>query len=306
MPAVAANQTTLETYTAVPLAGLVSRDQVPFPLFLRTANNVWVLYRPSDSLLDESHIGRLHAEGVQQLFIRDQDRAAYFGRVESSLDQVLLDRSMPVERRADLLYGVALRVADDLLDGMPDKPVVQRAQKMMMATSGLLLRETNGFQAIRRLLSSSDSLATHSLTVGFLSMGLARNVLSADAGTLLMAGLGGLLHDIGKVGHEGLDHDPEHTTRGAEYLASLGVQRPVVEAARSHHERCDGSGYPQALKGPQIPELARVVGLANTFDKIYSSQQPRVGIFDALRVLAQAYRGCFDDRLAQGLVKLFR
>ena len=82
--------------------------------------------------------------------------------------------------------------------------------------------------------------------------------------------------------------------------------RAVVEAARSHHERWDGSGFPQALKGAQIPELARIVGLVNTFDKVYSAQQPRVGVFDALRILAQAYRGCFDEKLALGLVKLFR
>lgn len=306
MPAAAANQTTQDTYTAVPLAGLVTKDNVPFPLFLRTANNVWVLYRPAGAALDESHLGRLHAEGIGNLFIRDGDRAAYFGRVEAAIDQVLLDRALPLERRAELLYGVALRVADDLVSAMPDKPTVQRAQRMMMATSGLLLRETNGFQAIRRVLSVSSGLAAHSLTVAFLAMGLARNVLGADAGTLLVAGLAGLLHDVGKVGHEGIDHDPEHTTRGADYLAGIGVSRPVVDAARWHHERMDGTGFPQGLKGQQIPEIARVVGLANTFDKVYSTRTPRVGIFDALRILAQAYRGCFDEQLAQGLVRLFR
>ncbi len=306
MPAVAQTPTKPETYTAVPLAGLVAKDPVPFSLYLRTANNVWVLYRPAASPLDESHVGRLLAEGIGQLFIRDHDRAAYFHRVEASLDQMLLDRHMPVERRTELLYGVAVRVADDLLKGPPDRPAVHRAQKVMMATSGLLLRETNAFHAIRRVLASGQTLATHSLTVGFLAMGLARNVLAADAGTLALAGLGGLLHDVGRVGYEGIDHDPEHTIRGASMLAALGVPRPVIEAARSHHERHDGSGFPDGLDGAHMPEIARVVSLANTFDKIYSSQQPRVGIFDALRILAQAYRGCFDEQLAQGFVKLFR
>ena len=286
--------------------GLVAKDAVPFPLYVGTASNTWVLYRPAAAALDESHVGRLQAEGMAQLFIRDADRGAYFQRVEHALDQVMLDRALPIERRAEVLTGVSLRVAEDLLAGPPDRAAVQRAQKVMMATSGLLLREQQGFAAIRRLMSASQGLAAHSLTVSFLSMGLARVILGGDGGTLLQAGLAGLLHDVGEVGHEDLDHDPEHTLRGAEYLRGLGVPTPVVEAARSHHERWDGSGFPAGLKAAAIPELARIVGIVDTFDKIYSTQQPKVGVFDALRILAAAYRGCFDERLALGLVKLFR
>jgi putative nucleotidyltransferase with HDIG domain len=297
---------TRTTYSAVPLAGLVAKDPVPFPLYLCTADNTWVLYRPADAALDESHLGRLQAEGIAQLFIRDVDRGAYFGRVERSLDQVLLQREVPLERRADVLLGVSVIVAEDLLSRPPDKATLLRAQKVMMATSGLLLRETQGFQAIRRVMASSQGLAAHSLTVGFLAMGLARLVLTSDGSTLMLAGLAGLLHDIGRCGHEHLEHDPDHTLRGAELLRGLAVPAGVVEAARSHHERWDGSGFPYGLRGSQIPELAQVVGLVNTFDKVYSAQRPRVGVFDALRIVAQAYRGCFDDRLTTGLVKLFR
>jgi putative nucleotidyltransferase with HDIG domain len=294
------------TYMAVPLVGLVGEEQVSFPLYLRTAADVWVLYRPAASLLDEGHIGRLHAEGVHQLFIRDADRAAYFARVECSLDRLLLDRTMPLERRADVLHGVALRVADDLLAAMPDRETLQRAHRVTMATSSLLLRETQGFQAVRRVLGASQGLAAHSLTVGFLAMGLARTVLAADAAALSLAGLAGLLHDVGRVGHETLDHDPEHTERGAAYLQGLGLPAAVVEVARSHHERADGSGYPGHLRGGEIPELARIVGLCDQFDEIYSLARPRASVFDALRVLAQLYRGCFDERLSLGFVKLFR
>lgn len=296
----------MTTYSAVPLEGLVAKEPLPFGLYLRTSEHTWVLYQPKSTQLDESHLGRLTAEGVHQLFIRDADRAAYFARVETAIDRILLERTMPLERRADVLYGVAARVADELLAAVPDRPTLQRAQKVMMATSGFLLRETQGFAALRRMLSASPGLAAHSLTVSFLSMGLARIVLGADAGTLLHAGMAGMLHDVGKIGHEGLDHDPDHTTRGADYLRGLAVPGPIVDAARCHHERWDGSGFPNGLRGNQIPELARVVGLVNTFDKVYSGQQPRIGVFDALRILAQAYRGCFDDRMAVGLVKLFR
>jgi putative nucleotidyltransferase with HDIG domain len=176
----------------------------------------------------------------------------------------------------------------------------------MGATGALMLRDNRGFQAIRRVLGAGPGLVRHSLTVGFLSMGLARHVLAADTNVLLVAGLAGLLHDVGRVGHEELDHDPEHTVRGHDYLRTLNLPVPVLEAALYHHERFDGSGFLAGLKGAAIPEIAQIVGIVNTFDKIYSGQRPRVGVFDALRIMAQAYRGCFDERLAQALVKLFR
>ncbi len=304
--ATATSSNQLATYTAVPLVGLVSKDVVPFPLFLRTADNTWVLYHPAAAPLDESHLGRLQAEGTVQLYVRDGDRGMYFARVESSLDRVLLERNMPLERRADVLHGVALAMAEDLLAAAPDRGGLQRATRVMLATSGLLVRDAQGFQAIRRVLASSKGLAAHSLTVSFLTMGLARIVLGGDASTLMQAGLAGLLHDVGKVGYEELDHDPEHGQRGAELLRGLALPPMVLDAVRSHHERWDGTGYPQGLMGAQIPDIARVVGLVDTFDKVYSGQQPRVGVFDALRILAQAYRGCFDEKLALGLVKLFR
>ncbi|MCK5944974.1 MAG: HDIG domain-containing protein [Planctomycetes bacterium] len=293
-------------YTAIPMAGLVKADAVPFPLYLRTASDTWVLYRPEGTLLDESHIGRLHAEGVPHLYIADEHRGLYFERIEGELDSVLLDKRLTVDERADVLYGVSTLLADDLLGTRPDQATVQRARKVMMATSGLLLREGQGFHALRRVMQAGPELARHSLTVAFLSMGLARLTVSRDAASLATVGLAGLLHDVGRVGYEELDHDPEHTSRGAKFLRSMHLPQQVVEAAESHHECHDGSGFPSGSRGEQIPVVARLIGVVDRFDKIYSTQEPRVGVFDALRILAQAYRGCFDERLAQGLVKLFR
>lgn len=295
-----------DSYTAVPLAGLVAKEPASFPLYLRTGEDVWILYRPAAGALDESHLGRLQAEGVAQLFIRSVDRSAYFGRVERSLDGILRERGVALEQRAAVLQGVALSVATELLAVAPDRDTVQRANKVMLATCGLFNRDKDAFRAVRRVLGASAGLAEHSLAVGFLCMGLSRLVMGGDSTVMVQAGLAGLLHDVGRVGREGLEHDPEHAERGAELLRSLALPKAVVDAARSHHERFDGSGYPHGLRGSQIPEMARLVGLVNTFDKIYSSQKPRVGVFDALRIMAQAYRGCFEERLTVAMLQLFR
>jgi len=155
------------------------------------------------------------------------------------------------------------------------------------------------------VLGASAGLAQHSLTVSFLSMGLARHVIGADPSHLVNAGLAGLLHDVGRVGHEHLERDDDHTSRGAELLSRLGQPEEVVQSALYHHERFDGSGFPAGLRGEAIPVTARVVMLADTFEKVYTSQRPQVGVFDALRIMAHAWRGCFDPQMVGAFVKLF-
>jgi len=92
--------------------------------------------------------------------------------------------------------------------------------------------------------------------------------------------LAALLHDIGKIGYpdELFDKQPgrmsaeelnlmrKHTLNGAAALMSMPDMRGVAEIIRSHHERWDGKGYPDALAGDKIPAGARVLALANDYD----------------------------------------
>lgn len=88
-----------------------------------------------------------------------------------------------------------------------------------------------------------------------------------------------LLYDIGKIGvteavlsKSGGLTDKErraaeaHSEIGAELLTSVGVLQPAIDAVRSHHERWDGSGYPDGLKGQEIPILARIIAVVDSFD----------------------------------------
>ncbi len=97
--------------------------------------------------------------------------------------------------------------------------------------------------------------------------------------------LGGPLHDIGKIGiddailrkpgkltPEEFDKMKEHTTKGAEILQTIPEMKDIIPIVRSHHERWDGNGYPDQLKGDEIPFLARIVAVADAFDAMTSNR----------------------------------
>jgi len=106
--------------------------------------------------------------------------------------------------------------------------------------------------------------------------------------------LGTPLHDIGKIGiPDEILNKPgrltpdefkimqTHTTKGAKILEQVPDLAPVIPIARSHHERWDGLGYPDGLKGQQIPVLARIVAVADAFDAMTSDRPYRPGMAEA-------------------------
>jgi putative nucleotidyltransferase with HDIG domain len=97
--------------------------------------------------------------------------------------------------------------------------------------------------------------------------------------------IGGPLHDIGKIGIDdailrkpgrltGEEYEvmKTHTTKGAEILSSVPEMAPIIPIVRSHHERWDGTGYPDNLAGEDIPLLARIVAVADAFDAMTSNR----------------------------------
>jgi putative nucleotidyltransferase with HDIG domain len=103
--------------------------------------------------------------------------------------------------------------------------------------------------------------------------------------------IGTPLHDIGKIGiDDAILRKPgklttgefeimkSHTTKGAKILEQVADLLPVIPIVRSHHERWDGQGYPDGLKGEDIPKLARLVAVCDAFDAMTSDRPYRQGM----------------------------
>ena len=127
------------------------------------------------------------------------------------------------------------------------------------------------------------------------------------------------LHDIGKIGipdnilnkpvkltDEELGVIKEHTVIGAEILKNITLIDHVKEAARSHHERYDGRGYPDGLKGEEIPLYARIIAVADSFDAMKSRRIYRSPLDDQVvyNEIFQNRGTQFDPELADIFLKL--
>jgi HD-GYP domain-containing protein (c-di-GMP phosphodiesterase class II)/pSer/pThr/pTyr-binding forkhead associated (FHA) protein len=131
--------------------------------------------------------------------------------------------------------------------------------------------------------------------------------------------VGGPLHDVGKIGIDDqvlrksgrltpkeFEHMKSHTLKGAVILGTLPGLETVVPIVRNHHERWDGRGYPDRLAGENIPYLARVVAVADSFDAMTSNRPYRAGmpIEEALYQIETGAGSQFDPICARAFVRL--
>lgn len=169
-------------------------------------------------------------------------------------------------------------------------------QRMMQKSTGLLL------QAIEALVAAIDAkdhhTAGHSTRVCTISMAIADklNISQEDRYALELAAK---LHDVGKLAlpesalnkESRLTDDEwqamrEHPVLGSKIVANIDELAYVGTIIRHHHERLDGSGYPDGLQGQAIPYLARIIAVADTYEAMTSKRAHRAQ-FSAKRAIAE-------------------
>lgn len=210
--------------------------------------------------------------------------------------------------------------------GSPDAKLVRSvaAEVAVFIENHRLYRDLQDLMLdlVRALVSSIDAkdpyTCGHSERVATASRAIARRMgLSEERSE--EAYLAGLLHDIGKIGtperilcKEGrLDAEErqiihEHPAIGARILSTVKHLQPIREAVLHHHERIDGSGYPEGLEGEAISLLGRIVGLADAFDAMTSNRpyRPKLAMDHVVKEIEHNVGTQFDVRAADALLGL--
>ena len=175
-------------------------------------------------------------------------------------------------------------------------------EKMLSDQFHMLLMERERLDAERNLMIASiTSLITaleardnytkgHSEAVGKIVSGMLKKA-GAGQKEIDTAIIGGRLHDIGKIGvrdeillkpgrltKEEFDHIKKHPVIGANIIKSIPSFSDVIPIVLSHHERIDGKGYPQGLKGDDIHLWARMTAVADTYHSLTSNRPYRKGM----------------------------
>ena len=193
----------------------------------------------------------------------------------------------------------------------------QNCLPLVEEISGSVHRNPGALVSLARLKSRDDYTYMHSVAVCALMVALARQTGLDDDGCR-EAGLAGLMHDVGKamvplellnkpakLSDAEFDIVREHPERGHALLqGGQGVLASTLEVVLHHHERFDGSGYPQRLAGETISAMARMGAICDVYDAITSNRPYKAGWDPAQSIARMAsWKGHFDPQLFAAFVQ---
>lgn len=192
------------------------------------------------------------------------------------------------------------------------------AKLLVEEISDSVSRNPGALISLARLKTADDYTYMHSVAVCAMMVALAKQ-LGLDQAQTRSAGLAGLLHDLGKavmpmdvLNKPGKLTDGEftiiksHPVEGHKMLlGGVNVDPIAIEVCLHHHEKMDGSGYPDRLGGDQISLWARMGAVCDVYDAITSNRPYKSGWdpAESLRKMAEWTKGHFDPQVFQAFVK---
>lgn len=235
----------------------------------------------------------------------------YYQDTVSVADELVVARTVhtgSLQTMVDVLnsvrQGATLRVPDleVVVDGMVDS----------------VLRNSTAMALLIRMQKIDDYTHAHSLATSMWALILGRH-LGLDKQSLKLLGLGGLLLDVGKtklpeqllratgkMTDVSKKHLQSHVRLGVELLqAADSIDSRVLDMVATHHERFDGSGYPNGLKGNQIPVFGRIGGIVDSYSAM-SSNRPygqAMSSYDAMREFKLLADKSFQAELVEQFIQ---
>lgn len=320
----------------------ISVNQLTLGMHLQEFCGSWMehpFFRNSFVLRDAKDIAAILGSSIKEVWIdcdKGLDVAPGAAAVSETEAQVQIDTELqaaveaprqiaPVAaaeeiHRAAKICGQARRAVLSMFEEARMGNVVEvgGAKLLVEEISDSVSRNPGALISLARLKTADDYTYMHSVAVCAMMVALAKQLGLDDAQTR-SAGLSGLLHDLGKalmpmevLNKPGKLSDAEfaiiksHPVEGHKMLVAGNKVDPMaIEVVLHHHEKMDGSGYPDRLKGDQISLWARMGAVCDVYDAITSNRPYKSGWdpAESLRKMAEWTNGHFDPKVFHAFVK---
>jgi putative nucleotidyltransferase with HDIG domain len=285
-----------EVATSYSLVGKVLENDV--------YNQFGLLLLSEGTVLTDSEISLLLSHRILSVCVREPMEKSEFAErpTTATHESLQLDELIGAYGETGEQYLRAVEQTKELFSKITEVyiPPLQQFTNAFFPLLNNVLKKT-GFLHLLNLIEGSENYTyRHSINVGMLSSLIAK-LLNRPEKEVILLGQAGLLHDVGKMlipqeillkpgklTDEEFEIMKQHTTLGANTLRLMDdIDDVIVQCALLHHERVDGSGYPQGRKGADIPLEAQILSVADIFDAVSSDRvyKTRTSSFEAAQIL---------------------
>jgi HD-GYP domain-containing protein (c-di-GMP phosphodiesterase class II) len=278
-----------------------------------------VVMDPERSALPEGY--RLPAGNADQNNVSYAEREKMPLLVPEELLSAIQDERLAPEKKAAAVYRHSMVMMESLFDN-PTADNIRTAKRGIAHVVDLILREEATSSHLLTITSYDYYTYTHSLNVGIYAISLAKSLFrGSDSHNMHELGAGFFLHDLGKTrinkavlskpgkfSPEEQNEMRRHPALGFKILQETGqLSEECRTIVLQHHERYDGTGYPQRLRGDDIHLYGRLCSIADVFDALTSDRpyRQRLVPFEGLKIMKESMLHNFQASLFERFVLLF-
>lgn len=242
-------------------------------------------------------------------------------KIIDTIKEAVSDKTLPLDEKANIVYQQSIHLISDVLE-QPTANNIEGAKEAIVGVVDMILSEKEVSNFLLRITSHDFNTYTHSVNVGFYCICLANSVFYSNNGhNLHELGAAFFLHDLGKVSipqeiitkpgpltDSEMDTIRLHPIRGFNILQEAHqVTEECKTVVLQHHERNDGTGYPEGLRGEDIHIYARICSIADVYDALTSDRpyHQNMQTFQALRLMKDEMITHFQKELFEKFVLLF-
>lgn len=270
-------------------------------LALDVTNNIGITFLSKGTFLNQGHIDSFYRNGVDSVFIEEIDNKESIA--------IIKDQYLIALNEFKKIY-MSSRIGTSI-DSVDYKGIINGLFTQYIESNDVLGK-------IRALNIEDLYIYRHAVNVSIVSMCIGK-WLRFSKSEIIDLGIAGYLHDIGKCNIPGnilnkperltdqeFEKMKEHSGFSHDLIQSIPqVNEKIMEGILFHHERLDGSGYPNKARGSEIPIYGRIVAVADVFDailsdRIYSSKSTP---YKAVEIIKDESYGKLDPKIVNLLVK---
>ncbi len=308
----------VKRYKSIDKRILTEGEKISFTLYLpnETKTNM-TLFLAKDTVIGGNDKVRLRE--VDKLYIGDEDSAQYEAYFKQHIQTIAKAEDIPTDSKALMIYERATTVIDEMFRNPESLENAQQAKALVDSTVQIILHDPQAVESLLKITAHDYYTHTHSINVSIytLSLGHFLGIQGEDLETL---GMAAMLHDIGKskvdydiINKNGKLSDNEfesmkkHPGAGHAIALKLGIKdERILTGIRHHHEKMSGGGYPDGIKGSEISQFARIIGVCDVFDALTTkrSYKDPMNTFESLKLMKESMSEHLDMNMVNALVRM--
>lgn len=292
---------------------------LPFRLFTRIEGE-YIVYRRENSPFAQAQRQALLENGIDVLYVASNQLDAYWGYIGETVQAIVESKAGPSEERASKFY-VSVQKLSERIYASPFSEENAEATELLVAQNLKFVEDgKQGLHLLMRSMEQRSQLYSHSVHVCQYGLALCSELGITAQADLQAIGLGLFLQDVGMLeipqhlvyksgplSFEEWSQIKRHPALGIESLERvMDVSDLTRSIISSHHERLNGSGYPQGLSGSEVLPEVRIAGIVDTFCSLTSARPFRdaCATYDALGTMAADLDQLYDRDIFRAFVAL--